>query len=75
MLRSWFAVADDIFNDIISASDAWSIPDDSDGHHHEEYEDDEIRPTNSARRLRALIEQVTGASLSLIASRSYLTLP
>lgn len=51
----------DQYFDIISASDAWLIADD-------EPEEDvalrasdrELRPTNSARRVKSLVEQVTG---------------
>ncbi len=55
-------VAMDQYFEIISSSDAWLIADD-DG---EEESDTrpavrELRPTNSARRVKALVEQVTGA--------------
>jgi len=53
-------VAEDHYNDIINSPDAWMIAD--------EVRDEEavldLRPTNSARRVKALIEQVTGPSLS-----------
>jgi len=42
----------DLFNAIINAPDAWQIVDD-------EGEDREFRPTNSARRIKVLVEQVT----------------
>lgn len=46
---------------IISAQDAWLIADDSS--EDEEFAiDRELKPTNSARRVKALVEQVTGAS-------------
>ena len=55
----------DQYLEIISASDAWLIAD-------EEVEDESIsrpadreqRPTNSARRVKALVEQVTGRSFA-----------
>lgn len=50
-------VAEDQYNDIISAPDAWLIVDEeSEGVGGER----ELRPTNSARRIKALVEQVTG---------------
>jgi RAD50-interacting protein 1 len=49
----------DQYMDIISANDAWVVAD--------EHTDDtgtvldrELKPTNSARRVKALVEQVTG---------------
>ncbi|TFK57612.1 RINT-1 family protein [Heliocybe sulcata] len=49
--------AEDQYNEIISSSDAWLISED---HGDEDGPIDlSLRPTNSARRLKALIEQVT----------------
>lgn len=44
--------------EIISAPDAWQIADDDPND--EEVIDKELKPTNSARRVKALVEQVTG---------------
>lgn len=49
-------VAEDQYNEIISAPDAWLITDDT----NEDAGEREIRSTNSARRVKALVEQVTG---------------
>ena len=51
----------DQYFEIISASDAWLIADD-DGDDEADLRpaDRELRPTNSARRVKALVEQVTG---------------
>ena len=52
-----FVVAEDQYQEIISAPDAWLVAD-------EASEDTnsglELRSTNSARRIKALVEQVTG---------------
>lgn len=59
------AVADDQYHEIISASDAWVISDD-DGHDYTQNlrsQDADLKATTSARRVKALVEQVTGASL------------
>lgn len=54
-------VADGLFNDIISSADAWQLVIDSDESSKSEGDIDvELRPTTSARRVKALIEQVTG---------------
>lgn len=48
----------------ISAEDAWLIADDNT--ENEEFSiDRELKPTNSARRIKALVEQVTGPCCSL----------
>ena len=54
-------VAMDQYFEIISATDAWLIADD-DGEEDSDSRtiDRELRPTNSARRVKALVEQVTG---------------
>jgi hypothetical protein len=52
--------AEDQYNDIISAPDAWLVVDDSSGIDGDaDRSDGELRPTNSSRRLKLLIEQVT----------------
>ncbi|THH05559.1 hypothetical protein EW145_g4700 [Phellinidium pouzarii] len=48
--------AEDQYNDIIISSDAWQIPDDAT---EDAMNEQEVRPTNSARRVKALIEQIT----------------
>ena len=51
----------DQYMDIITASDAWLIADDNDSQEdgaHVTISD--LKPTNSARRVKALVEQVTG---------------
>ena len=50
-------VAEDQYHDIISASDAWHLSDDVD---EETINEKDVRSTNSARRVKALIEQITG---------------
>ena len=51
----------DQYFEIISSPDAWLIADD-DGEDETDTRpaDRELRPTNSARRVKALVEQVTG---------------
>lgn len=49
-------VAEDQYNEIISASDAWLIADEGSEDLNSERE---LRTTNSARRVKALVEQVT----------------
>ena len=50
-------VADDQYHEIISASDAWQIADDDP---ESEYSNSDYKTTNSARRVKALVEQITG---------------
>ena len=51
----------DQYLDIISASDAWLIADEDEEEDGDARPADrELRPTNSARRVKALVEQVTG---------------
>ena len=47
--------ADEQYHDIIGSPDAWVIVDDDDGMDSQDY-----KPTISARRLKALFEQITG---------------
>lgn len=57
----------DQYMDIISASDAWLIADDNDSEQdgpHVAISD--FKPTNSARRVKALVEQVTGNVLGAL---------
>ena len=49
----------DQYMDIISAADAWQIADEN-VEDEETIIDKELKPTNSARRVKALVEQVTG---------------
>jgi hypothetical protein len=53
--NSLSAVAEEQYNEIIQAQDAWHISDD--GESDERYRD--LRPTNSARRVKALFDQVS----------------
>ncbi|KIJ45675.1 hypothetical protein M422DRAFT_227406 [Sphaerobolus stellatus SS14] len=50
--------ADDQYNEIITSVDAWQIADDVDETDQVVLETD-IRPTNSARRVKSLVEQIT----------------
>ena len=59
MMLTMPAVAMEQYTEIISASDAWLIADES-LEDEESVIDRELRPTNSARRVKALVEQVTG---------------
>ena len=54
------AVATEQYMEIISAPDAWLIAEDSGEEEDESPIDRELKPTNSARRVKALVEQVTG---------------
>ncbi|KAA1468489.1 hypothetical protein DENSPDRAFT_833787 [Dentipellis sp. KUC8613] len=49
----------DQYHEIISAPDAWMIADHGDENENSTIADRELRATNSARRLKALVEQVT----------------
>ena len=60
IFRSSLVVALDQYMQIISAQDAWLIADDSEDADEESSIDRELKPTNSARRVKALVEQVTG---------------
>ena len=57
------SVAEDQYNDIISASDAWHLSDDAD---EETINEKDVRSTNSARRVKALIEQITGVFAAFV---------
>ena len=57
--------------EIISAPDAWLIAEDSGEEEDESPIDRELKPTNSARRVKALVEQVTGMLLDSM-SHSYI---
>lgn len=59
-------VAEEQYNDIISAPDAWHLSDDTDD---EALNEKDVRPSNSARRVKALIEQITGTH-AIIPSKS-----
>ena len=52
----------DQYMDIISAPDAWLIAEDTSEDDDDAVVDRELKPTNSARRVKALVEQVTGES-------------
>ena len=51
-------VVEDQYHDIVSASDAWAIAEEGE----EEIIARDVKATNSARRIRALVDQVTGPS-------------
>lgn len=53
-------VAIDQYMNIISAPDAWLIANDYGADEDDVVSDPELKPTNSARRVKALVEQVTG---------------
>ena len=50
----------DQYTEIISSGDAWLIADET-AEDEESGIDRELKPTNSARRVKALVEQVTGS--------------
>lgn len=56
-------VADDQYHEIISASDAWAVADDDRHESNHSSQDTTLKATTSARRIKALVEQVTGAFL------------
>lgn len=49
-------VAESQYNDIINAEDAWVVADDVDADNHSR----DLKPTISSRRIKSLVEQVTG---------------
>lgn len=53
-------VADSVYHDIIGSGDAWQLVDDGADKNSPEIADFGLRPTISARRVKALIEQITG---------------
>ena len=53
----------DQYMEIISTQDAWLIADDTAEEEEDTIIDRELKPTNSARRVKALVEQVTGQCL------------
>ena len=57
---SFTLVAEDQYHDIISAPDAWIIVDDDGLKDEREATENDLKSTNSARRIKALVEQVTG---------------
>lgn len=54
-------VVEDQYDDIISAPDAWLVSEDGE----DGLDSRGLRPTNSARKIKSLIEQVTGWNLLL----------
>ncbi|KAG2368779.1 TIP-1 family-domain-containing protein [Suillus spraguei] len=68
--------AEDQYHEIISSSDAWTIVDD-DSNDSDEFKHSrsaaELKATNSARRIKALVEQVTGTSLLPLPSFAHRT--
>lgn len=67
------AVATDQYMEIISSQDAWLIAEDSTEAEEESPIDRELKPTNSARRVKALVEQVTGGCTNAPSYRYELT--
>ncbi|KAG6331170.1 hypothetical protein ID866_7919 [Astraeus odoratus] len=59
--------ADDQYHEIISASDAWIIADDDLSNHegHHRLHESDVKATNSARRVKALVEQITDRYMPL----------
>lgn len=60
LLITFLSVAEDQYQEIISASDAWQIADDDHEHYVDSATNRDLKTTNSARRIKALVEQVTG---------------
>jgi hypothetical protein len=57
-------VVDDQYNEIISSGDAWLVAEENNG-------DDalhDLKPTNSSRRIKSLVEQVTGQLIPILFS-------
>jgi hypothetical protein len=50
------AVVESQYNDVINASDAWLASDEAHGNDHPR----DLKPTVSSRRIKSLVEQVTG---------------
>lgn len=63
------SVAEEQLQEIISSPDAWSISEES-GDPEEGIQEDDLKPTTSARQVRALIDQVTGKSSIMLNSTS-----
>lgn len=61
LIPAFYIVADGVLNDIVSSADAWQLVDDGDTVG-SETGGFEMRPTISARRVKTLIEQITGAA-------------
>jgi len=64
-------VVEDQYNDIISAPDAWLVSEDGE----DGLDSRGLRPTNSARKIKSLIEQVTGSKTPLSCISQQLTHP
>ena len=56
----------DQYMEIISASDAWQIADEERNDEDDDGIDKELKPTHSARRVKALVEQVTGMNWLIV---------
>lgn len=55
-------VVDDQYNEIISSGDAWLVAEEANS-------DDalhDLKPTNSSRRIKSLVEQVTGQLIPVL---------
>lgn len=55
----YLLVSEDQFNEIVRTPGAWDLPDDTKS----ELSESDVRPTNSARRIKVLIEGITGMSM------------
>jgi len=56
------AVVESQYNDAINASDAWLASDEANGNDHPR----DLKPTVSSRRIKSLVEQVTGQLFSFL---------
>ena len=57
---SQFLVVEEQYEEIVASPDAWLIVTDTESDEAESHPSD-LKSTNSARRIKALVEQVTGA--------------
>lgn len=60
-------VIEDRYNELISSPDAWLVADQGEGT--EDLRD--LRPTNSARKVKGLVEQVTGKVVFIVLAKSH----
>lgn len=56
LIKDSVSVVEGQYNDIINAADAWLIADEIESDNHSQ----ELRPTVSSRKMKSLIEQITG---------------
>ena len=55
----YLLVSEDQFNEIVRMPGVWDLPYDTKS----ELSESDVRPTNSARRIKVLIEGITGVSM------------